>query len=109
MSDTVKCRASARFDSQYGPVRPGEIFWSEPSYAEEMRKKGNVTIVRDDPKPSRNQAFDQAPETKQGKEPAAATTSALPPIAPSTDEAAIAGSARPASASRPAPRSRRRT
>lgn len=113
MTETVRCRARVRFNSNYGPVRAGDIFWSEPTYAEQMRRRGNVTLVEAaDVRPSRRQAFPIAPATKEGapgKEPAPAEQQPAPPAAPSEGEAPAAGTARPASASPRDRRSRRKT
>jgi hypothetical protein len=107
--DNIRVRAKATFNSRYGMVRGGEIFWCEEDYAREMEKIGNVTRESvPEPKPQNNRAFKQAPSV--GKEQA---TENLPPPSPlperTSGERMGSGAKKPAYASPQARRSRKRT
>jgi hypothetical protein len=67
---SVRLRAKGTFKSQYGMVRRGEIFWSEPSYAKLMVQKGNAEYEENDKDEMRPQRTQVVPEAPQGKDPA---------------------------------------
>lgn len=71
-----QCKALKTFNStQYGFIRAGSHFSSEPQYAQDLLRHGLIEIEGDSMQPSRTQAMLHAPVT-QGKEPPSA-----PPLA----------------------------
>jgi hypothetical protein len=110
--ESIRLRARGTFKSQYGMVRRGEIFWSEPTYAKLMVQKGNAdfepSAMDERPKPiiepQRNQAVKEAP---QGKDPTPEEHPDPPPQV--RGEPITNGPAKHAYVSPRAPRSRRRT
>ena len=107
--ETVRLRAKGTFNSQYGMVRRGEIFWSEPGYANDMIRNGNASREPDEApllEPQRTAVIPKAP--LPGKEPA---TENLPDPSPQriSGEALDNGQDKPVSASPRGRRSRRKT
>lgn len=106
--ENIRVRARAKFMTRYGMVNGGEIFWSEPDYAEEMEKKGNITKEplqdKADLRPKNNRMMvppaPKDPETESPLDPSPARRSG---------ERTGNGAARPAYASPAARRSRKRT
>jgi hypothetical protein len=105
MTETVRLRAKGTFKSQYGMVRRGEIFWSEPGYAKLMVQKGNAEYEPSDRevRPERTQVIKEA---LSGKDP---LPESLPDPVPQTQgEQPTNGQEIPASASPRGRRSRRK-
>lgn len=102
------CRALRTFESKYGPLRAGERVTVDPAYFNDVNRRGPMLEeVRPNLEPPRRQVLPGAPQKKD------ATTDVPEPLPsspqpPSSDAPPIDGSARPASSSRAAPRSRKR-
>lgn len=103
----MQVRALVDFHSQYGRIRKGQIFSSEPSYANEQLRLCHVEIIEEKPAhaptaPGKVESSD-APPTQQ-------ESMAQPsPTSPDTEPTADDGQARQSSASPRARRSRRKT
>ena len=67
----MKAKALTSWQSPYGFIRAGEIFWCEESYGKELavRKPPWLEALPDDPQPQRRQAFAAAPLTKTAQVP----------------------------------------
>jgi hypothetical protein len=60
-----QCKAIKTFHSEhYGYIRAGTRFSSDKNYALQLRSRGLIQIIADENGPSRTQAFEGAPETK---------------------------------------------
>ena len=105
MADACRVRAIASFNaSRYGSfIRLGQIFFSEPDYAQELVRKKLVELVQDTPKPQRHQAMMQAPNLGKAQETDPPLSPGPPLAVPQAD-----GKARPSRSSRAGPRSPRR-
>lgn len=109
MSVNLRMRARVTFRSEeYGKIRAGEIYWSDPGYAKDMIRLKNAVLepLPVENKPQRTQVIPQAPQP--GKEP---TTESAPDPSPENqaDEATGSGRARRASVLPQVRRSRKQT
>jgi hypothetical protein len=114
--DEARCRALVTFRTKYAQtVRAGEVFIADSSYAEDMKKRGNIEILPHvaGAEPSRAQAHPAAPKNKAGRPapapgqaPGAADEPKLPtsPIG-SADGLPIGGRGKRRSSSPPGPAS----
>lgn len=119
--ESIRLRALKTFhSSDYGRINAGEVFWSEPSYAKEMIKLNNAKLEEIEEPATRvapivtpdNNRMLEGPDS--GKDPSTESEpDPLPQVQsgePSESaEATDNGPARRSSASRPAPRSRKKT
>jgi hypothetical protein len=95
----MQVRARVRFDSKYGPVRPGDIFTAEEGYVQGLLRDNLVTKVPEDLRPDRRQVIQEAPRTKKDE------SLANPPQASMQDD----GPVKPLPSSRAGRASRRAT
>lgn len=106
-ADTMRLRARVTFNSeQYGKIRAGEVFWSDPGYAKAMVQRNNAVYEPEaNPEPDRKAVITAAP--LPGKEPT--TESAPDPSPDRTSDAPLDdGAEKPVFASPPVRRSRKK-